>query len=166
MRFWFDTEFIDRGEGQRVTLLSVGIVAQDGREYYAETHRAHKKNGLTPWLIENVKPHLDRAFRKDRWTIAREIAEFVGRKPEFWAYCGAYDWVCLSQLYGPLIDRPKGWPWNHFDCYQLPDFRKYEVKVEPKHNALADARSLMLSWEAWRAANAADVQAEPKDGVR
>lgn len=35
MRFWFDTEFFK--DGRVIDLISIGVVAEDGREYYAET---------------------------------------------------------------------------------------------------------------------------------
>lgn len=57
MRYWYDTEFHE--DGHTVDLISIGIVAEDGREYYAVNHDADwdrvKKN---EWLCENVVPHL------------------------------------------------------------------------------------------------------------
>jgi hypothetical protein len=31
MRFWFDTEFIE--DGKTIDLMSIGVVAEDGRKY-------------------------------------------------------------------------------------------------------------------------------------
>lgn len=77
MRYFLDTEFFERPG--RIDLISVGVVADDDREYYAEDVdfdwtfaelRGLEKSlrGLagaedprleTPrWLLENVKPHL------------------------------------------------------------------------------------------------------------
>ena len=33
MRFFYDTEFIE--DGETIELISIGIVGDDGREYYA-----------------------------------------------------------------------------------------------------------------------------------
>lgn len=33
VRYFYDTEFIE--DGQTIELVSIGIVAEDGREYYA-----------------------------------------------------------------------------------------------------------------------------------
>ena len=35
MKFWFDTEFIE--DGKTIDLISIGIVAEDGRTFYAES---------------------------------------------------------------------------------------------------------------------------------
>lgn len=154
MRYFFDTEFLDTGD--RIHLISVGIAAEDGRTYYAEalTASAIVGIGASDWVLRNVCPHLEERgrFLKGRDRIAAEIREFVGHRPEFWAYVADYDWVALSQLYGSLINRPEGWPWTALDTYQLPDFKKYVVKPINAHNALADAIALKKSWLAWREA--------------
>lgn len=55
MRYWFDTEFIENGK--TIELLSIGIVAEDGRVLYLESSECNA-NGASPWVIENVLPHL------------------------------------------------------------------------------------------------------------
>lgn len=57
MRVYYDTEFIE--DGETIELISIGMVAEDGREYYAvnadmpvDRVREHD------WLRENVWPHL------------------------------------------------------------------------------------------------------------
>lgn len=35
MKYFFDTEFIE--DGKTIELLSIGIVSEDGREFYAES---------------------------------------------------------------------------------------------------------------------------------
>jgi len=150
MRYFFDTEFLD--DGYRITLISIGIVAEDGRTYYAElvSPRWHVFE-RHQWLAGNVQPHLKGAMRKTQ-EVANEIKEFVGQNPEFWAYVADYDWVALSQLYGSLVNRPVTWPCTALDTYQLPDFKRYVVQPEQEHNALSDAVALARSWEGWRAA--------------
>jgi hypothetical protein len=152
MRFFFDTEFFE--DGWTIDLISIGIVAEDGREYYAENTEFVRVKA-SAWVEENVFPHLkcfqgDFSFHKNRATIAKEILGFVGReKPEFWAYYSAYDWVALCQLYGQMIDLPKGWPMWCRDIKQLcmsVGNPKLE-KVAGEHNALVDARWNMAMWE-------------------
>jgi len=150
MRFFFDTEFFDNGA--MIYLISIGIAAEDGRTYYAEF--VGKDSSFfkgDEWLRKNVKPNLIGPIR-DRDAVAEEIQYFVGSNPEFWAYVSAYDWVVLNQLYGSLTQGPKTWPWMALDTYQLPDFKRYVVKSETPHNALADAIALRESWSRWRAA--------------
>ena len=31
-------------------------------------------------------------------------------KPEFWGYYSDYDWVVTAQMFGTMMDIPKGWP--------------------------------------------------------
>ncbi len=38
MKYWLDTEFIERPYS--IDLISVGLVAEDGREFYAESSSA------------------------------------------------------------------------------------------------------------------------------
>lgn len=139
MKFWFDTEFME--DGKTIELISIGIAANDGRSYYAECEEADLSRA-NDWVRANVLPHLS-GYKTPRRQIADEIIRFVGEKPEFWAYYSAYDWVALCQLYGKMIDLPKGWPMYCRDIKQLcdsmgnpklPDIRGQE------HNALADAR--------------------------
>lgn len=148
MKIWFDTEFWDTGE--RIHLISVGLVREDGAAYYAEVDPL-PAIPHDHWLVANVLPHLKPvAFAIPRDRMAADIQQFVGDRPEFWAYVADYDWVALSQLFGPLINRPKGWPWTALDTYQLPDFKRFVVKSKNEHNALSDALALWESWEHWR----------------
>ena len=145
MRFWFDTEFIE--DGRTIDLISIGIVADDGREYYAESSECDLSKA-SQWVCENVLPSLN-GLVKPRNLIAEQIVHFVGEKPEFWAYYSAYDWVVLCQLYGSMIDLPKGWPMWCRDikqlCLSAGDPRL--EKVVGEHNALIDARWNKAMWE-------------------
>jgi 3' exoribonuclease, RNase T-like len=146
MRFWFDTEFYE--DGRTIELISIGIVAEDGREYYAETPGAEFLSGSTDWLKENVKPHL-KGKAHARTRIARDILEFAGEKPEFWAYYADYDWVALCQLYGRMIDLPKGWPMFCRDVKQFADVLGNPAlpqQTTAEHHALADARWTKDAW--------------------
>ncbi len=145
MKIWFDTEFIE--DGRTIDLLSIGMVAEDGRQLYAEN-----ENCLThlasPWVKENVFPHLsDSTKHGHSWhkkhEIAQSVIDFVGAEtPQFWAYYADYDWVVLCQLYGTMMNLPNGWPMFCMDIKQLcvskgdPDLPKQEGVT---HNALADA---------------------------
>lgn len=157
MRVYFDTEFIENG--RTIDLLSIGLVREDGETYYAETTTAwclknwgpNQHNPVDAWLVENVIPHLEGKKATERREMAREILEFVGREPEFWAYYADYDWVALCQLYGRMIDLPEGWPMYCRDFKQVVDAfpsgsRRLAVQDPdvdgPEHNALSDARWL------------------------
>lgn len=144
-RFWFDTEFIE--DGKTIDLISIGIVSEDGREYYAEVEECDLSRAA-PWVQENVIVHLT-GERKPRAQIAAEIVTFVGEKPEFWAYYADYDWVALCQLYGRMIDLPKGWPMFCRDVKQLAvsvGDPKLPKQTTIEHHALADARDTKAKW--------------------
>lgn len=147
MRFWFDTEFYENG--RTIDLISIGIIAESGRSYYAETLEAETTASRSPWLIENVRPQLVGSPRKFDYQIAKDIVEFMGDKPEIWAYYADYDWVVLCQLYGRMIDLPKGWPMYCRDVTQWCDMLGNPAlpkQVEKEHNALADAMWTRSAW--------------------
>jgi hypothetical protein len=80
---------------------------------------------------------------RPRSTIAREIVDFVGPSPEFWAWYADYDWVALCQLYGTMMDLPDGWPMYCRDYKQVADERGTDVsQPDSAHNALGDAQWL------------------------
>jgi hypothetical protein len=166
MRYWFDTEFIE--DGKTIDLVSIGIVTEDGREYYAVSHEFNAVRLFdNPWLAENVAPHLpwvklkegtpltwvtadkdlSTGLWKQRDQIAQEIIAFCDPeqygKPEVWAYYADYDWVALCQLFGRMIDLPKGWPMYCRDLKQLAVMLgnpKLPEQGKGEHHALADAR--------------------------
>lgn len=161
MRFWFDTEFIE--DGRTIDLLSIGIVAEDGRTYYATSGEADLSKA-SPWVLENVIPHLNTtsgrgsySLNVSRQTIRDGVLAFVGPvaygdarnlpgangTPEFWAYYADYDWVALCQLFGTMMDLPKGWPMYCRDVKQLCDYLGNPTlpkQGKGEHHALADAK--------------------------
>lgn len=145
MRYWFDTEFIE--DGKTIDLISIGIVAEDGREFYVENLDCDF-NRACPWVKEHVFPHLQKDYHPNvhmsRDKIKLEILEFVGNDiPEFWGYFAAYDWVVLCQIFGRMIDLPKNWPMFCRDIVQFQQFigcPRLPVHTGTLHNALDDAR--------------------------
>lgn len=163
MRYFIDTEFYE--DGKTIDLISIGIVASDGREFYAcsrdaELHRCDK------WVKDNVLPSLP-LYSDSAWMPRQEIADqivlFTGTdvpirsgemlgmrlatvrdatKPQFWAYYGASDWVAFYQLWGKLLNLPEGWPKWYRDLKMLCVMRSDpKLPAKPKgHNALHDAR--------------------------
>jgi hypothetical protein len=151
MKYWYDTEFLE-DPNYPIELISIGIVAEDGREYYAEVDLDDKVFERVldhEWLMAYVIPHLSRTHMKHKSQIADEIRLFVtGNKPEFWAYCGAYDHVVLNQLYGTMVDHPSKWPFYTNDIAQLAHNLGFNRRDLPElteehgvaHSAISDAR--------------------------
>ena len=83
MRFFYDLEFGDTASV--VTFVSIGVVAEDGREY-AAVSADFDPLAVHPWVRENVLPQLSPASTwKPRSVIAAELLEFFGDDPVWWA---------------------------------------------------------------------------------
>jgi len=147
-RIWFDTEFIE--DGQTIDLISIGMVRSDGATYYAETDQ-WIPGKASQWVKDNVLVHLKGGdCIKPRDVIAREIVEFAGEKPEFWAYYADYDWVALCQLFGTMMQLPDGWPKFCRDIKQkCVDLGNPQLPAQSgvEHHALADALWNKKAWE-------------------
>ena len=148
MRICFDTEFIE--DGKTIDLISIGMVAQDGRSYYAENLSCDRSKA-SDWVRENVLPHLDGSNIRQREHIASDIIEFVGDEtPEFWAYYADYDWVVMCQLFGTMMQLPKGWPMYCRDFKQWLDENgnpRMSKHLGVEHNALDDALWLQRNFD-------------------
>lgn len=149
MRYWFDTEFDERN--RVIHLISIGIVAEDGREYYA-VNADYNEHLANPWLQRNVIPFLAGHTRLPRRQIRRQVLNFLSPAPsEIWAYFGEYDWIVLRQLVGQMIEWPAGWPLSHRNLAQWRD--QLGVAELPQqaanslHHALEDARWCRNAWQ-------------------
>jgi hypothetical protein len=163
MRYWLDTEFIE--DGKTIDLLSIGIVCEDGREFYRQFLDADWTKA-NDWVKENVLPQLapTAEFGTEEWndqgfpwgshgSVAYELRQFCNPekygKPEFWGYYADYDWVALCQLFGTMIDLPKGWPMYCRDIKQWCDELgnpKLPEQGKGEHHALADAKWNLKAW--------------------
>jgi len=192
MRYWYDCEFLE--DGHTIDLISIGIVAEDGREYYTQSCE-FSPTKASDWVKKNVLPHLqicpyticqeynsgDFAFDyvggairrhkqgqctdqlygkrhrcpwRTREQIKQNILSFMDverhGKPELWGYYSAYDHVAFCQLFGTMIDLPKGFPMYTRDIKQWVDALGYPNLPEmgrDEHNALLDARWNKKAWE-------------------
>lgn len=175
MKYFYDTEFLE--DGKTIDLISIGIVAEDGREYYAvNSDMPTYRIARDPWLMENVMSsigheivttagrHEDTTLKitdeaaKSKFDIGKEVADFLNVRrstydlPKLWAWYGAYDHVALAQLWGKMIHLPKGIPMWTNDLRQKIDelgVSQRELPAQPAgaHNALEDARWLKVRYE-------------------
>lgn len=196
MKYFLDTEFIENGK--TIDLISIGIVDENGREYYAANQECDFSKA-DEWVKENVlKPmglrhngmglplgltySSDKAVDfslytpmekqtvkslKPRQQIKEELQEFLATgevtnltrfveddyaKIEFWGAWCAYDWVVFCQLWGKMIDLPKGFPYHCNDVIQWMNqegLKRSDLPPSPEneHNALADAKWVKSAWE-------------------
>jgi len=160
MRYFLDTEFHEDGPTKPIEIISLGLVAEDGRELYLE-NLDYDKTHANNWLKENVLPHLNPTFALGLGRFAPIITKFIQgvnfevvgepfdqrrhAPPEFWGYYADYDWVVFCQLFGRMIDLPKGFPMYCRDLKQWADQLgvrndDYPKQADTEHNALNDAR--------------------------
>ncbi|MFA5377755.1 MAG: 3'-5' exoribonuclease [Dehalococcoidia bacterium] len=174
MKYFIDSEFSERGPKHPVELISIAIVAEDGREFYAINDAwygflAHRR--ASKWVQDNVLSHLPADADTDvsnggsprmAWEgsrrmpisqIREEILAFVGNdpKPEFWGYYADYDWVAFCQIFGAMIDLPTGWPMYCRDLKQICDERGNPTLPDMpnciEHHALYDAREIKYRYD-------------------
>lgn len=149
MRVYYDLEF---GDTEReISLVSIGAVAEDGREFYAVSSEFDPL-AVHPWVRENVLPQLPPASRwRSRAQIRTALLDFLGPEPVLWAWYGAYDHVALCQLWGAMPDLPRALPRFTLDVRQLwehlgrPPLPQQESGL---HDALADARHVKARYDA------------------
>lgn len=148
MRYWLDTEFIERPG--TIDLISIGIVDEDGQEFYAESNEVDWSQA-SPWVLGNVKPHLT-GQTMTRAEIAKQVLLYAPTvsKPEFWGYYADYDWVVFCWLFGTMMELPKGYPMYCRDIKQWCDSLgnpRLPGQQSTEHNALADAKWNRQAWQ-------------------
>lgn len=92
------------------------------------------------------------------WATRREIRDEVLAfcdvekygKPEFWGYYADYDWVAFCQLFGTMIQLPRGFPMYCRDLKQLLDDKgnpKFQKSTDA-HHSLSDAEWILETYNA------------------
>ena len=122
MKIFFDCEFT--GLHQKTTLISIGLVSECGKTFYAE-FTDYDKTQCDKWIDDNVIKNLK--FKDSKYIIDSDIfnnfQEFYSNKfwiksalkawlkqfesIEMWADCLAYDWVLFNDL---MADYKNGYP--------------------------------------------------------
>jgi hypothetical protein len=152
MNYYLDTEFAENGK--TIDLISIAIVRADGLEYYAESMQFDAQ-ACNEWVKRYVLPHLGPPNKRlTRAVIAKQVQDFllshpISGKPKVYGYFADYDWVALCQLFGTMMQLPKGLPMYCRDLKQILDERElgkdWVAKHCPQpeaeeHHALNDAR--------------------------
>jgi hypothetical protein len=147
MKYWIDTEFIERPYA--IDLISVALVAEDGREFYAESSEVDWSTA-SRWTRETVRPLLE-GGGIPREHIGNAVRRFVEHdpRPAFWGYFPAYDWVAFVWLFGGLRGLPFHFPQLCLDVKQWAiELGDVELprQVGVRHHALHDARWTRQAW--------------------
>ena len=146
MNFFLDTEFIDGPD--KLELISIALVAESGREYYAVSNEFDESKA-SEWVKQNVLTKLPHKREwKSRLTISKELRSFIdsnrcGEYAEFYAYFASCDWILFYKLFGySLLDLPDGYFQYCHDLMSLMHLNNIQRLPPPKgnHDALVDAR--------------------------
>ena len=119
MKIFFDTEFT--GLHKNTTLISIGMVDEDGRTFYAE-FSDYDETQCDEWIRENVIKHLKLAKYEHYGlnvnnTEVYGSKEFIKEKLSDWlsqykevelvSDCCHYDMVLFIDIFGSAFDIPK-----------------------------------------------------------
>jgi hypothetical protein len=172
MNLYFDTEFT--GLHKNTTLISIGIISEDGKTFYAELND-YDKSQVDEWIQSNV---IDNLYLKPvdigKIDMIDEEYNVVGNKEyikqvlsywltqfndiEIWSDCLAYDWVLFNDLFGHAFNMPDNVCYIPFDICTLfkikgidPDINREEfinnsIKGK-KHNSLYDAKVIRACYK-------------------
>lgn len=173
-KVFFDTEFT--GLHQTTTLISIGLIADDGKTFYAE-FADYDKTQIDDWLKENVLGNTLFLKGTDDYVQASTNLKHychVGATPgvradledwlaqfktvELWSDCLSYDFVLFNQLWGHAFNIPKNIYYIPFDICTMfklkgvnPDINREEfagmTDGAEKHNALWDARVIKACYK-------------------
>lgn len=155
MKIFFDTEFT--GLHQKTTLLSIGLVDENGRTFYRELDD-YDIDQVDQWIHDNVIANFTETRKVTLHGLQQELTEWLKTydNVEMWSDCLAYDWVLFNNIWGGAFDIPKNVYYIPFDiCTMMklkgvdPDINreKFAGVEGNKHNALHDAKVIKACYE-------------------
>ena len=146
MKYFLDSEFAERGPQFPIELISIAIVAEDGREFYAVSNEFDPAT-CNDWVKTNVLPLLPpktSPLWMSRAEIRRGVEMFIdeGDTIEIYGFYPAYDSVVFAQLFGTMADLPSSYPMNIIDLNFLLERHGLSRLESPEgaHDALIDAQ--------------------------
>lgn len=141
MEIFFDTEFT--GLHKNTTLISIGLIAENGKTFYAEL-TDYDKSQVDDWLNDNVIKNLNRSSDEslsrnmnftnsidgkhndivvngDKKYVKAKLEEWLLQfdEVEIWSDCLAYDWVLFNDIFGHAFNIPKNVYYIPFDICTL-----------------------------------------------
>lgn len=158
MLVFLDTEFTDFVQ---IDLISIGLVTEDGQEFYAERND-YRREDCSSFVVAEVLPLLNRvpgakcssahlSFRLHEWFASLE-------EPVTIVFDYTLDWELLADaLQGDnLADLPANLSEKLFISHEVLSDAKFREAYEnsfepnwPRHHALADARALRNGYLSW-----------------
>jgi hypothetical protein len=129
---FFDTEFT--GLHKNTTLISIGLVSECGKTFYAEFNDYDFKQ-VDDWLKENVIENLQYngifqkldetkesiSYKSTTENIKEKLTTWLEQfeKIEMWSDCLSYDWVLFNHIWGHAFRIPKNIYYIPFDICTL-----------------------------------------------
>ena len=172
MLIFFDTEFTSLHVKSK--LISIGLIAEGGQEFYAEITDTYLKAHCSDWVKDNVLPLLDapEAQRMTRDETALQLRAWLeGFGQPIILACDSLecDWRWIQKLF-PTSEK---WPTNLAREPEILKFTFDEVFSEAvadafkqglrRHHALDDAKANRFGWHTCLNVTLTDVNAEPSD---
>lgn len=160
MLIFLDTEFTDF---ERSDLISLALISEDGREFYAERTDYHR-DACSEFVHETVQPLLGRvpgaACNRSELTERLHAWFEQLQEPVTIVFDLQGDWLLLVDAIHGRTSRSS--PVNFGkplllsnSCITHPEFERVQnntyTQDYPPHHALADARALMAGYRAWHA---------------
>jgi len=131
-KVFFDTEFT--GLHKNTTLVSIGMIAENGYTFYAEL-TDYDKSQLDDWLKDNIIDNLllskwDKNYepherytcvKGDKSLINKYLTQWLAQfsSVEMWSDCLAYDWILFNDIFGHAFNVPKNVYYIPFDICTL-----------------------------------------------
>lgn len=118
MKIFFDTEFT--GLHQNTTLISIGMISEDGKKFYAELSD-YDRSQVNDWINKNVLAHRFIHFQNfeediasyfvygNKTSVCHELKKYLAQfdRVELVSDCAHYDMMLFINLFGTAFDIPK-----------------------------------------------------------
>lgn len=174
MKCFLDSEFT--GLHKDTTIISLGLVGDDGGEFYAE-FTDYDDSQVDDWIRENVIDNLLFAdcdpfvqtlgvvtfVKGDKEMVGRELETWFRKfkTVEIWSDCHHYDIVLLHDIFGGAFSMPDNVYYIPYDICTVfkmfgldPDVSREAFIDNPvngvKHNALYDAKVIRACYDKLR----------------
>lgn len=157
MNIYFDTEFT--GLHQKTTLISIGLISDCGKTFYAEL-TDYDKEQVDEWIKNNVisNLYLKEYFEKlkngqtkykikDDTLSLCSISELRNdlnlwlsqfENVEMWSDCLSYDWVLFNEIFGHAFNIPKNIYYISFDICTL--FKSKNIDPDISREEFSDMK--------------------------
>ena len=167
---FLDTEFT--GLRQQATLISLALVSDDHRSFYAE-FTDYDTEQVNEWVKAQVIDNLildginqtegsNWHVKGNHLEISRALRKFLAQfnhstnhEVQIWADCLAYDWVLFCELFGGAMHLPESIFYMPFDLVTLlkinninPDISREEFVQESLENIPTKQAKHNALWDA------------------